>query len=208
MEFGLRGILVDLDETLYSREGAFWSWIETEAEAALAIEKLDREKVAKLDACGRGDKHLLLEYLDSSFGWGHAHERRLERFRSGVATAARLGSGVRESLVRVAGEYKLGLVTNGTSATQRAKLRALCVDDLFNPIVISEEVGLRKPDIGIFELAIADWGIAAESVLFVGDDPVSDIAGATAAGMHTLRVGQEDGIPSIAFLEQWLQRRG
>jgi putative hydrolase of the HAD superfamily len=71
--------------------------------------------------------------------------------------------------------------------------------------VISEEVGVRKPDAKIFELALAGWSIPPASVLFVGDDPVSDIAGATAAGLRTLRVGHEDGIPSILALEQWLQ---
>jgi hypothetical protein len=53
MERELRGILLDLDETLYSREVAFWNWIEMESQAASVPEKLDREKVAELDQRGR-----------------------------------------------------------------------------------------------------------------------------------------------------------
>jgi HAD superfamily hydrolase (TIGR01549 family) len=194
-----------LDETLYSREDAFWNWLTIEASDAPASEALDRTKVAALDQRGRGDKRELLAYLDSVFNWAPTHEQRLQRFQVGIAGAARLAPGVRESLSRLATQYKLGLVTNGTGVTQRAKLRALSLDTLLDPIIISEEVGLRKPDAKIFALAIAGWSIAPASVLFVGDDPVSDIAGATAAGLRTLRVGHADGIPSILALEPWLR---
>jgi putative hydrolase of the HAD superfamily len=204
MEPELRGILVDLDETLYSREEAFWNWVEIEERAApLGI--LDRKKVAELDQRGRGDKRALLQYLNAVFEWRQEHAERLVRFRAGLEATVRLAAGVRESLIRIARQYKLGLVTNGTSATQRAKLQALSLTSLFDPVVVSEEVGFRKPDVRIFEVAIAGWGIEARSVLFVGDDPASDIAGAEAAGMRALRVGHEDGIPSILSLEGWLQ---
>jgi putative hydrolase of the HAD superfamily len=206
MERELQGILLDLDETLYSREDAFFSWIELEARAARAPEKLDRQKVEQLDQRGRGDKQALLAYLDSSFDWRNTPEERLHRFRAGMGATVRLAPGVKASLTRIAGRLKLGLVSNGTAATQRAKLKSLALDDLFDPIVISEEVGLRKPDVRIFELAIANWQIAPASVLFVGDDPIADIDGAKAAGMRTLRVGHEDGIPSILALEAWLRR--
>lgn len=200
------GILLDLDETLYSREEAFWGWLEVESRAAPHA-SLDRERVAGLDQRGRGDKHALLEYLDSAFDWRQQPQQRLERFRSGIGATARLAPGVEQSLIRIAGQYRLGLISNGTGATQRAKLRALRVEELFNPVVISEEVGFRKPHLEIFELALAAWGLSPESVLFVGDDPIADIQGARNAGLHVLQVGHQDGIPSIAALEAWLLAR-
>lgn len=206
MEREIKGILLDLDETLYSREDAFWSWIALEARAAPVTANLDRQRVAELDRRGRGDKRTLLAYLDAAFEWHHTPEERQHRFRSGLSDAVRLPPGVKDSLARIAERFKLGLVSNGTSATQRAKLKALAVDALFDPVVISEEVGFRKPDPRIFELAIAKWGLAPGSVLFVGDDPVSDISGAKAAGMHALHVGHEHGIPSILALEEWLAK--
>jgi putative hydrolase of the HAD superfamily len=204
MEGEIQGILLDLDETLYSREDAFWDWIENEVRAAPASGALDRQKVAELDQRGRGDKQALLEYLDSVLEWRLTQEERQRRFRSGIGRASRLASGVKESLTRIAIQFKLGLISNGTGATQRAKLEALAVEALFDPIVISEEVGLRKPDVRIFELAVTSWHVAPESVLFVGDDPVSDIAGARAAGMRVLQVGHHEGIQSILLLEAWL----
>jgi putative hydrolase of the HAD superfamily len=205
MQREVRGVLLDLDETLYSREDAFWSWIESEVQAAAAApEELDRRKVAALDQRGRGDKQALLAYLDSVFGWQQTPQDRQRRFRSGISGTARLAPGVKESLQRIASQLKLGLISNGTGATQRQKLKALEVESVFDPIVISEEVGFRKPDARIFELAIHDWHMPADSILFVGDDAATDIGGARAAGMRTLQVGHADGIPSILSLETWL----
>jgi putative hydrolase of the HAD superfamily len=200
------GILVDLDETLYSREEGFWTWVESEARDADVLGRLDRDKVAELDQRGRGDKEALLEYLDITFHWHESPGQRLQRFRTGLAKAIRLAPGVRESLMRLADRYRFGLVTNGTAATQRSKLAALGIATLFNPVVISEETGFRKPDVRAFELAILGWGIAPESVLFVGDDLAADIQGAEAAGMRALQVGVEHGISSIVELESWLQK--
>jgi putative hydrolase of the HAD superfamily len=202
----LRGVLVDLDETLYSREAAFWDWITSEAQAAGAATELDRGRIAALDQRGRGDKAALLAYLAAVFGWREAEAERFRRFRLGIAAVCRSQPGVRESLARIGAEYRLGIVTNGSGVAQRAKLAALGLEGLFAPLIISEEVGFRKPDARIFELAIADWGAPAEAVIFVGDDPVADIAGAAAVGMRTLRVGHETGISSISMLEAWLER--
>lgn len=203
---GIAGILVDLDETLHSREAAFWSWIESEANAAGGAEHLDRERIATLDQRGRGDKQALFEYLDTALGWNESHAQRLARFRAGIASFVRPDPGVRELLERLIGRYRLGLVSNGASRTQRRTLARLQITHLFEPVVISEEVGFRKPDARIFEFALAKWPIPRESVLFVGDDPTADIQGARAVGMRALRVGADDGIASFTMLESWLER--
>ncbi|HEX3849438.1 MAG TPA: HAD family hydrolase [Polyangiaceae bacterium] len=201
----IQGVLVDLDETLYSREYAFWSWIASEAQAADAGKQLDRERIAALDQRGRGDKSALLAHLAAIFGWYEDEQPRLQRFRLGIAAACRLQPGVPESLTRIGAQYRLGMVTNGSSVMQRTKLSALGLEGLFDPLIISEEIGIRKPDPRAFELAIAGWEMSAGDVLFVGDDPVADIAGATAVGMRALRVGHETGISSILMLEAWLE---
>lgn len=201
----IRGVLVDLDETLYSREDAFWAWIASEAQGAGVAKRLDRERISALDQRGRGDKSALLAHLAAVFGWHEKEDARLNRFRVGIAAACHLEPGVRESLARIGAQYRLGLLTNGSGSTQRAKLTALGLAGAFDPLIISEEVGVRKPDARAFELAIAGWEMPAGDVLFVGDDPVADIAGATATGMRALRVGHETGIASISMLEAWLE---
>jgi hypothetical protein len=71
----IRGALVDLDETLYSREDAFWNWIAAEAQSAGAGKQLGRERIAELDQRGRGDKHALLEHLAAAFSWREEEHR-------------------------------------------------------------------------------------------------------------------------------------
>jgi len=203
----VRAILFDLDETLCSREDAFWEWIEAEASTCLSEKPLNRELVATLDARGRGDKRALLTYLNDAFGWGAPESQRLQRFRAGLTRFIRADPAISQMLARLAQRYRLGVVTNGSSETQRAKLERLGFAPLFDKIIVSEEVGCRKPDSAIFRLAIEGWEVPAASVLVVGDDPVADVEGARAAGMQALRVQHQDGIPSLSMLENWLVQR-
>jgi len=76
-----------------------------------------------------------------------------------------------------------GLVTNGPSGIQRAKLERLGIARLFPLVVISEEVGVAKPDATIFHMALARAGVRPEEALFIGDHPVNDVAGAARAGL-------------------------
>ena len=202
----IRGILLDLDETLHSRERAFGSWLDTEARRAGVSLDGERSRIAELDARGRGDKPALLEHLSRVLGWGGSAESHLERFREGIVEHVALEPGARDLLLRVRREHRLGLVSNGTGRTQRAKLTRLGIADPLDPIVISEEVGVRKPDARIFQIALSNWSLPRESVVFVGDDPVADVQGALDAGLRALRIG-EGGIPSILDLEAWLEAR-
>ncbi|MEP9384174.1 HAD family phosphatase [Nocardioides sp. KR10-350] len=59
------------------------------------------------------------------------------------------------------------------------------IDALFDPIVISGEVGLRKPDPAIYDLVLDRLGLAAEECVFV-DDAEPNVIGAREAGMHGL----------------------
>jgi hypothetical protein len=92
MERELQGVLLDLDETRYSREEALWEWIDIETSAAPDARELDRHRVAELDQRGRGDKQGLLEYLDSVLDWRQTQEERQRRFRSGHQRSRSTGS--------------------------------------------------------------------------------------------------------------------
>lgn len=56
---------------------------------------------------------------------------------------------------------------------------------LFDPVVISREVGLRKPHAAIFELTLARLGVTADEVAFV-DDAEPNVEGARGVGLHAL----------------------
>lgn len=203
------GILFDLDETLHSREAAFERWIATES-GELPI---DRQHVAELDARGRGPKAPLLDYLARALDWPETSlDERLSRFRAGIAKHTVASEEVVALLGRLRNRYRLGLVSNGSRETQRAKLRALGIEAYFDPVLISGEVGVQKPEPEIFWMAADYWQLPKEAILFVGDDEAADVQGATNAGLCALRVGPASpsasvAIPSVTDLERWLSAR-
>lgn len=72
----------------------------------------------------------------------------------------------------------VGLLSNSWGNTYpRAR-----IDALFDPVVISGEVGLRKPGRAIFDLTVDRLGIAHENVVFI-DDAEPNLIGARAAGL-------------------------
>ncbi len=96
--------------------------------------------------------------------------------------------------VRAAG-IRTGLVSNswGTALYESADLQAL-----FDVLVISGEVGLRKPDPAIYALAAERIGLAPEACVFV-DDLGGNLKPARAMGMLTIR--HETAAQTIPELE-------
>ncbi|MGH2613952.1 MAG: HAD family hydrolase [Thermomicrobiales bacterium] len=80
----------------------------------------------------------------------------------------------------------IGIITNGPSEVQRAKLDLLKIDDLVDFAVISEEFGAAKPDPSIFHEALHQAGVLAAEAVFIGDSPEFDMAGARAAGIRSV----------------------
>ncbi|MDF2606859.1 MAG: hydrolase, variant 1 family protein [Bacillales bacterium] len=72
---------------------------------------------------------------------------------------------------------KVAIVTNGLTIRQKAKIINTNLNSCFDTIIISEEVGVSKPDKRIFDLALNRLNVQPEATLFVGDDLVRDIGG-------------------------------
>ena len=85
------------------------------------------------------------------------------------------------------------IVTNGGSIMQRSKINESGLDGLVQAVTVSEEVGVAKPDRGIFERALADIQAVPTATLFVGDNPDADIRGSKSLGLSTawIRLGRE-----------------
>jgi putative hydrolase of the HAD superfamily len=96
---------------------------------------------------------------------------------------------VKKLLDKVSIEYKLGLISNFTYAPViYAGIRTLGIDRFLNAVLVSEEVGWRKPNTKIFEEALRRLEATAERTVYVGDSPLEDIKGAEAVGMRTVFV--------------------
>jgi len=78
---------------------------------------------------------------------------------------------------------KIAIITNGSTQRQLGKIRTTNLNLYFDTILISEEVGISKPDQRIFEMATMKLNVQPENVLFVGDNLVIDIDGCQHANM-------------------------
>ncbi len=76
---------------------------------------------------------------------------------------------------------RLGIITNGYSHVQHAKIDLLNLRGYFDAIVVSGDVEIRKPDSRIYQLALDRLDVAPEETVIVGDHPVNDIWGAAQA---------------------------
>lgn len=105
---------------------------------------------------------------------------------------AEWNSGVRcpaELLARLAGRYRLAVVTN----THRAELvpdhlAVIGVAHLVDAVVTSVEVGWRKPHPAIYAAALDAVGVPASAAVFVGDTFTADFAGPEAAGIRSFLI--------------------
>ena len=122
------------------------------------------------------------------------------RYLKELGNTGFLYPGARELLAELFAHHSLALLTNGFSEVQRARLSQSRLEAFFSSIVISEEVGMQKPDPEIFHLVLGNFtGVAANDALMIGDNLVSDIKGGTDAGLQTCwyNPGQLEGEEEI-----------
>jgi HAD superfamily hydrolase (TIGR01549 family) len=90
-----------------------------------------------------------------------------------------------QTLTELSGRgYRLGLITNRDNLEHfSAVLDAVDLQAYFDMILASGEVGIRKPDPGIFDVALERIGAQAEESIYVGDNYWADVLGAQSAGV-------------------------
>lgn len=88
-------------------------------------------------------------------------------------------------------KYRLGLVSNfAYPPAIKQTLQKFRLSMFFDAIVISGDIGWRKPNPKIFEKALEALHVSASEAVFVGDAPFHDIAGARQVGMKTVLLRQ------------------
>lgn len=101
-----------------------------------------------------------------------------------LSQAAELPPAHRTLITRLVPRYRLGIVSNFDYApTAHWILERERVAGLFQAVVVSADVGWRKPKPAIFEVAFRRLGIGPADALFVGDRADIDVVGAKAVGM-------------------------
>ena len=107
-------------------------------------------------------------------------------FLTAMADICTLLPGAEKLITTLTNKANLGIITNGFTELQHVRLARTGLQDHFSSLIISEQVGVAKPDPGIFEYAFEQMGYPdRDQVLMIGDNPHSDILGGLNAGIDT-----------------------
>lgn len=86
---------------------------------------------------------------------------------------------------KLRGPYRTALLSNAFSDLRRAVEEVWQIQDAFDQIIISAEVGMTKPDPRIYRLALERTGVEPQEAVFI-DDTIRNIEGAKAVGLHAI----------------------
>ena len=106
-----------------------------------------------------------------------------DRFVEILGMQAMLLPHAEETVRRIAAEKPVVILTNGITSVQKSRLARSTIRDLVRGMVISQEVGVSKPNPAIFDHALRMLNMSRDEVLMIGDSPTSDILGANRAGV-------------------------
>ncbi len=124
-----------------------------------------------------------------------------QMFRSISLFRLQLYPDVRAALDELSGRFRLAALSDAQSAWAMHEIRAMGIDHYFSPIIVSGDLGFRKPDRRIFELALTGMRLSAKNVIFVGNDMFRDIYGARFCGMKTVFFSSNQGRKSADGVE-------
>jgi epoxide hydrolase-like predicted phosphatase len=101
-------------------------------------------------------------------------------------------------LTALRARFRMAMLTNNVREWEPRWRAMLPVDELFEVVVDSSAVGMRKPDREIFELTVARLGVPAERCLFI-DDLVHNCEAAAGLGMSVVHF--RDNVQAIAEID-------
>ena len=106
-----------------------------------------------------------------------------------------------ENVVRIlASRYPLTIISNGFSEIQHYKFSHSGLQDCFTHLLISDEIGINKPNSEIFDIALKKNSVKPEEAVMVGDSYDSDIAGAKSAGIDQIWLHDGDTSQTATYI--------
>lgn len=193
---GKKAVFFDFDDTLQSRAGAYRMYCEDFLDRYFP-DITEEEKLRKMDEMeehvdgGYKSREEYWPEMIELWGWNDAPELPVlvEDFNAKFGLKVDMLDGAVDVINELKSRgYILGMITNGNSLLQNTKLDSAGIRPLFDVVVVSDDLGIWKPEAGIFEYAMKKAGVTAEESVFVGDHPVNDIQGALNAKMQPVRM--------------------
>jgi putative hydrolase of the HAD superfamily len=206
---GVKAIFFDLDDTLYDYSSSsdysknkVFSWLLDKypdlrwEDIHSSYEEIVQDAVKKEveGSYGAWNRQKRFQSLLSRLGLkDNSLARRLTAiFAEARAAPMKPYPDTRDVLAKLGKRYVLGIITNGPSVYQKEAISALKLGTYFSHILISEEVGFRKPADEIFKIALSKVACHPEEAVMVGDNPTEDIEPAKRLGMGTVLLDSKD----------------
>ena len=229
----IKAVLFDLDDTLWSivpviirAEAVLFDWLVVHAPNVarqFTIEAMRARRMALIAANPHfaidlwALRHAVLTDVFISCGEDAAKVNHAMAVFSAARNAVTPFEDVLPALTRLHGRVALGSISNGA-----ADLAAIGLAHYFQVSVAAHRIGTAKPDPAIFLAACEELDVAPAEAVYVGDDPLLDVAGAQKAGlravwMNRLELQSKRPMPdhiqpdatctTLYELEQWLTGR-
>lgn len=187
----IKGVVFDLDDTLYSEKQYVRSGYK-------AVAKLlgDEGLADRLWTYFESGKPAIDELLNE-LGCVEKKAECLEAYREQIPEIT-LYDGVTELIQELKSKgIKVGIITDGRVSGQKKKLAALGLDKLADDIIITDELGgiqFRKPCDIAFRIIQNRWRIPFEQMVYVGDNAEKDFQAPKQLGMRSVFFRNKDGI--------------
>lgn len=185
----MKAILFDLDETLLDREQSLLNFISDQYDRLFTNYGVNKEefcsKFVEWDQRGYVWKDVVYAKLIKYFSLHHlCTEDLVNDYLLNFAGHSTPCTGLHHVLATLKREgYFLGLITNGREDLQTSTIKALKIAPFFDIILISESLGIKKPDLRIFKHALNQLGIEPSKAVYVGDHPINDVEASIRLGM-------------------------
>lgn len=184
-------IIFDLDGTLLNREQSLINFLSYQHSKHDFLKYIPQKKFIeffiKSDANGYVAKEVVYAMVINEFKVPkNPYNKLLREYYQSFNRFCIAYPGVDELLhILKNNGFTLGIITNGRYPFQMDNIRSLGIEHYFSCILISEKEGFKKPDKEIFFKAIIALGVQTENIIFVGDNPKTDIEGAKRLGIKT-----------------------
>ncbi|WP_335872362.1 HAD family hydrolase [Bacillus sp. 2205SS5-2] len=212
----MKAILFDLDCTLHDRKSSISSFVEAQYKQLLSFDSSLPpryiQRFHQLEKNGYIWKDKVYHSLQEEFRLPLSPSELLTEYItffhshcSETPYATEVLTSLRQS------GYLLGLITNGKTTFQHATINALQLAPYFDVILISEEVGLKKPDPAIFSLALERLQIPATEAVYIGDSIENDVLAPQLISMKSilfapLNTSPQNTYPVITCLRELTER--
>jgi HAD superfamily hydrolase (TIGR01549 family) len=177
----------DLDDTLVDAKAALRAW-SADFAAAYVPGLKDAASDVYVRVAAAANWHGFVAEARERYGITASDAELMEHVAAVFPGKFVLEQQVRDALSGLRGAgWRIGVVTNGSTLVQQAKVDSIGLRPHVDVVVDSEAAGHRKPDRRIFEIAAEALGVElGPNGWMVGDRLDKDIAGGAAAGLRTI----------------------